>query len=80
MGRKIIIKEEDFNKEIHSFLTEVGAGMPIDWKTEALDRVRNAAIEAYEKMGITLEVDQRSQPYLPSFPQQPQVGGSYKIP
>jgi len=68
MDRKIIIKMEDLTKEIHSFLAEVGAGMPVDWDTEALDRVRNAAIEAYEKMGVKLEVDDQSQSRLSQFP------------
>lgn len=57
MKRKIIIKSDDFNREIFSFLKEVGTGMPIDWNIEALDRIRNAVIEAYEKMGVTLEID-----------------------
>jgi len=57
MNRKIIIKTDDLNKEICSFLTEVGAGVLISWNIEALIRVRNAVIEAYEKMGITLEID-----------------------
>jgi hypothetical protein len=57
MNRKIIIKTDDLNKEISSFLTEVGAGVLISWNIEALIRVRNAVIEAYEKMGITLEID-----------------------
>jgi hypothetical protein len=64
MKRKIIIKSEDFNREIFSFLKEVGADIPIDWNIEALDRIRNAVIEAYEKMGVTLEIDDR----LQSFP------------
>ena len=68
MNRKIIIKSDDFSKEIFSFLEEVGANMPIDWNLEALDRIRNAIIEAFEKMGVTLEVDDRlqsiSSPYL----------------
>ena len=57
MNRKIIIKTDDLNKGISSFLTEVGAGVLISWNIEALIRVRNAVIEAYEKMGITLEID-----------------------
>ncbi|OGP91983.1 MAG: hypothetical protein A2157_15515 [Deltaproteobacteria bacterium RBG_16_47_11] len=57
MNRKIIIKTDDLNKEISSFLTEVGAGVLMSWNIEALIRVRNAVIEAYEKMGITLEID-----------------------
>jgi len=61
MRRKIIIKSNDFNREISSFLKEVGADMPIDWNIEALDRIRSAVIEAYEKMGITLEIDDRLQ-------------------
>ena len=59
MKRKIIIKSNDFNREISSFLKEVGADMPIDWNIEALDRIRNAVIEAYETMGVTLEIDDR---------------------
>ena len=61
MKRKIIIKSDDFNREILSFLEEVGADMPIDWNIEALDRIRNAVMQAYEKMGVTLEIDDRLQ-------------------
>ena len=61
MNRKIIIKSNDFNREIFSFLKEVGADIPIDWSIEALDRIRNAVIEAFEKMGVTLEMDDRLQ-------------------
>ena len=61
MKRKIIINSNDFNREISSFLKEVGADMPIDWNIEALDRIRNAVIEAYKKMGVTLEIDDRLQ-------------------
>jgi len=57
MGRKIIIKTDDFDKEIRSFLGDVGADMPVDWNIEALDQVKNAVIEAFEKMGIGIEVD-----------------------
>jgi hypothetical protein len=66
MNQKIIIKSDDFSREIFSFLKEVGAGMTIDWKMEALDRLRNAVIEAFEKMGVTLEIDARLQ--SASFP------------
>ncbi len=59
MNRKIIIRAEDFNKEILSFLAEVGADMPIGWDNEVLCRVRNTVIEVYEKMGVTLEIDER---------------------
>jgi len=59
MNKKIIIKSDDFSREIFSFLKEVGADMPIDWNMEALERIRNAVIEAFEKMGVTLEVDGR---------------------
>ena len=59
MKRKIIIKSDDFNREIFSFLKEVGAGMPIAWNVDALDWIRNAVIGAYEKMGVTLEIDDR---------------------
>ena len=67
MNRKIIIKSDDFNKEIVSFLKEVGADMPMDWNIEALDRIKNAVIETFGKMGVTLEIDDRFQsisPYL----------------
>jgi len=57
MNRKIIIKSDDFNKEIFSFLKEVGADIPLDWNIEALDRIKNAVIETFGKMGVTLEVD-----------------------
>ena len=61
MNRKIIIRAKDLDKEICSFLTQVGADIPIDWSSNALALVRNAVIEAYDKMGITLEVDERLQ-------------------
>ncbi len=57
MGRKIIIRTDDFDKEVRSFLGDVGADMPIDWNVEALDRVKNAVIEAFKKMGVKIEVD-----------------------
>lgn len=61
MNQKIIIKTDDLDREICSFLTEIGAGILADWNEEALDPVRNAVIEAFEKMGITLEIDDRPQ-------------------
>lgn len=61
MNRKIIIESDDFNEEIFSFLNEVGADMPINWNMEALDRIKNAVIKAFEKMGVTLEIDDRLQ-------------------
>jgi hypothetical protein len=61
MNRKIIIRAKDLDKEICSFLTQVGADIPIDWNSNVLALVRNAVIEAYDKMGITLEVDERLQ-------------------
>ncbi len=67
MNRKIIIKSNDFNKEIFSFFKEVGADMPLDWNIEALDWIKNAVIETFGKMGVTLEIDDRLQsipPYL----------------
>ena len=67
MNRKIIIKSDDFDKEIFSFLKEVGADMPLDWNIEALDWIKNVVIETFEKMGVTLEIDDRLQsipPYL----------------
>jgi len=61
MNRKIIIRAKDLDEEICSFLTQVGADIPIDWNSNALALVRDAVIEAYNKMGITLEVDERLQ-------------------
>lgn len=61
MNRKIIIESDDFNEEMFSFLNEVGADMPINWNMEALDRIKNAVIKAFEKMGVTLEIDDRLQ-------------------
>jgi len=59
MSRKIIIKQGDLDKEIRSFLKDVGADMPIDWNREALGQVRDAVIEAFKKMGVGLEIDDR---------------------
>ncbi len=59
MGQKIIIKTDDFDKEIRSFLGDVGADMPIKWSIEVLDEVKDAVIEAFKKMGVGLEVDDR---------------------
>jgi hypothetical protein len=59
MCRKIIITTGDLEKEIRSFLRDVGAGMPIDWNRESLDPVKNAVIEAFKKMGVGLEIDDR---------------------
>jgi hypothetical protein len=59
MGRKIIIKTDDLDKEIRSFLSDVGADMPIDWDIEALDEVKDAVVEAFKKMGVRIEVDDR---------------------
>ena len=58
MNRKIIIGAKEFDKEIFSFLTQVGADIPVDWNNNALALVRDAVIEAYDKMGIALEVDE----------------------
>ena len=61
MNRKIIIHSDDFDKEIFIFLREVVADMPIDWDHEAIGRIRNTVIDAFEKMGIILEIDERLQ-------------------
>ena len=58
MNRKIIIRAKDLDKEIRSFLTQVGADIPVDWTGNALALVRDAVIEAYDKMRITIEVDE----------------------
>jgi hypothetical protein len=59
MNRKIIIKSYDLNKEILSFLKEVGVDMPIVWNIEDLDKIKNAVIEAFGKKGVALEIDKR---------------------
>ena len=59
MKRKIIIPIDDFNSEVVLFLRAVGAGVPANWSAEALALVREAAVTAYEKMGMILEVDKR---------------------
>ena len=59
MNRKFIIKKDDFDVEICSFLAEIGADMPLQWSAEALSRVRGAVVEAFGKMGVTLEIDER---------------------
>jgi hypothetical protein len=61
MNRKIIIQSDDFDKEIFSFLREVVADMPVDWDHETIGWIRNTVIDAFEKMGITLEIDDRPQ-------------------
>ena len=61
---KIIIKSGDFDREILSFLTEIGREIPIDWNIEALECVREAVVDAFEKMGIMLEIDERLQPSI----------------
>jgi hypothetical protein len=61
MNRKIIIHSDDFDKEIFIFLREVVADMPIDWDHEAIGWIRNTVIDAFEKMGIVLEIDKRLQ-------------------
>ena len=58
MNRKIIIKTDDLNREIYLFLNEVGTDMPLEWTFEAIDPVRHAVVEAFEKMGVTLEIDE----------------------
>jgi hypothetical protein len=58
MDRKIIITARDLDKEIRSFLTQVGADIPVDWTGDVLALVREAVIKAYDKMGITLEIDE----------------------
>jgi hypothetical protein len=69
MDRKIIITARDLDKEIRSFLTQVGADIPVDWTGDVLALVREAVIEVYDKMGITLEIDECLQEiFLTSLP------------
>jgi hypothetical protein len=67
MNRKIIIKSYDFDREILSFLKEVGADMPIDWNIDDLDKIKNAVIEAFGKKEVALEIDDRLQPIPSSY-------------
>jgi hypothetical protein len=67
MNRKIIIQSYDFNKEIFSFLKEIGADMPIDWNIEDLDQIKNAVIEAFGKKEVALEIDDRLQSISSSY-------------
>ena len=69
MDRKIIISTEDFDREIYSFLTEVSADMPVNWAPNALALVRDAVIEAFGKMGVSLEIEERLNTPLPLFNQ-----------
>ncbi len=61
MNRKIIIHSDDFDREIFIFLKEVVADMPIDWDYDAIGRIRDTVINAFQKMGIVLEIDERLQ-------------------
>ena len=47
----------DNSTEFSLFLREVGAGLPVDWNTEAFGFVRNGIVRAFEKMGAYIEVD-----------------------
>ena len=59
MDRRIIIKAEDLDREIHFLLSEISADMPIDWDSNVLALVRDSVIEAFGRMEVTLEVDER---------------------
>jgi hypothetical protein len=59
MNRKIIIRSNDFDREIFIFLKEVVADMPIEWDYDAISRIRDTVIDTFEKMGIVLEIDER---------------------
>ncbi len=65
MNRKIIIRSDDFDREILFFLNEVGADTPLEWNREALDQLKKAVVEVFAEMGVTLEIDNRNQ-YIPS--------------
>jgi hypothetical protein len=51
--------------------------MPIDWNVETLDRIRNAVIEAFEKMGVALEIDDRLQSISPRYLTKREVESEY---
>ena len=67
MNRKIIIRESDFNKEIYSFLAGIGADNSLDWNIEALDQIKDAAVDAFGKMGAILEMDDQPEASYPLF-------------
>ena len=69
MNRRIIIRAKDLDKEIRSFLTQVGADIPVDWTGNVVALIKDAVIGAYDKMGITLEIDECLQEiFLTSLP------------
>jgi hypothetical protein len=78
MNRKIIIKSDDFNKEIFSLLKGVGADIPMDCNIEALERLKDAVIGTFEKMGVTLEIDDRFQSIPPCLTKREGVIGMHK--
>ncbi len=61
MNHKIIIKSDDFDREILFFLNEVGADTPLEWNREALEQLKNAVVEVFAELGVTLEIDNRYQ-------------------
>ena len=67
MDRKIIIRVSDFNKEIYSFLLGIGADNSLDWNIDALDEVKDAIVDAFGKMGVTLEIDDQPEASYPLF-------------
>jgi hypothetical protein len=67
MDRKIIIKAEDLDRGINSFLLEVSADMPTNWDTNALALVKDAVIKAFGKTEVTLEVEERHEFPSPLF-------------
>jgi hypothetical protein len=50
----------------------------MNWDTEALNLIKNAAIEAYDKAGIILEIDER--PHSPQSPLEKATSPSPKNP
>ncbi len=67
MNRKIIIRASDLNTRVYSFLTGIGADNSPDWNCEALDQVRHAVVNAFGKMGLTLEIDDQLETSYPLF-------------
>ena len=52
MDQKIIFRVDEPDRQIHSLHREVSTEMPLNRDAEVLVAVRNAVIQAFEKMGV----------------------------
>jgi hypothetical protein len=74
VNRKIIIRSDDFDREIFFFLNEVGADIPVEWNREALDQLKNVVVDVFAEMGVTLEIDNRYQHIPPPLSKRGDIG------